>query len=230
MSVGKEHLLVESEKENMSDKMTFCGVPGCTKCGSNNERMSIADEEGYQRGVAGSVEMLCSLRNAERSSGNSLGVIVLESAIRNVKGLIVAKQEASDQVERKGEGRMEVASKGFSGNTAEAVSAGSLRTDFPMKCLVAGCENRKHQGAFVGELCVPCHTFLTTGSGAFSQLYRNGVALHEACAVFDRVTGLILSVSEDAQKALLKLVAERFPQHQDGPLASSDTHPQGKNT
>jgi len=52
-----------------------------------------------------------------------------------------------------------------------------------MKCIVKDCENHTHQGAFVGVLCMPCHTFLTTGEGKYSQLYRNTVAAErEACA------------------------------------------------
>jgi hypothetical protein len=31
------------------------------------------------------------------------------------------------------------------------------------KCLVKGCENYSHQGQFVGDLCAPCHTMITTG-------------------------------------------------------------------
>ena len=54
-----------------------------------------------------------------------------------------------------------------------------------MKCIVKDCENHKDQGAFVGVLCMPCHTFLTTGEGKYSQLYRNTVAAErEACAKF----------------------------------------------
>lgn len=31
------------------------------------------------------------------------------------------------------------------------------------RCLVKGCTNHAHQGHFVGDLCAPCHTMLTTG-------------------------------------------------------------------
>ena len=33
----------------------------------------------------------------------------------------------------------------------------------PIKCIVKGCENHKHQGTFVGDLCFPCHEMLITG-------------------------------------------------------------------
>ena len=41
------------------------------------------------------------------------------------------------------------------------------------KCIVKDCENHRHQGTFVGDLCAPCHEFITTGKGDWSQVYRN---------------------------------------------------------
>lgn len=41
------------------------------------------------------------------------------------------------------------------------------------KCIVKDCENHKHEGGFVGDLCKPCHQFITTGEGIYSQAYRN---------------------------------------------------------
>ncbi len=43
----------------------------------------------------------------------------------------------------------------------------------PMACIVKGCSNHRHKGKFVGNLCSPCHTFITTGEGKYSQAYRN---------------------------------------------------------
>jgi hypothetical protein len=31
------------------------------------------------------------------------------------------------------------------------------------KCIVKGCQNHKHQGLFVGDVCNPCHHMLNTG-------------------------------------------------------------------
>lgn len=42
-----------------------------------------------------------------------------------------------------------------------------------MKCLVKDCANHGHEGGFVGDLCVPCYQFITTGEGVYSQAYRN---------------------------------------------------------
>jgi hypothetical protein len=40
-------------------------------------------------------------------------------------------------------------------------------------CIVKDCENHKHQGRFVGDLCSPCHAFITRNEGKYSQAYRN---------------------------------------------------------
>jgi hypothetical protein len=42
-----------------------------------------------------------------------------------------------------------------------------------MKCIVKDCINQTHEGLFIGELCSPCHEFVTTGNGVYSQAYRN---------------------------------------------------------
>jgi len=31
------------------------------------------------------------------------------------------------------------------------------------KCIVYGCKNHETEGGFVGDLCTPCHTMITTG-------------------------------------------------------------------
>jgi len=41
------------------------------------------------------------------------------------------------------------------------------------KCIVKDCKNHASQGVFVGDLCLPCHRFITTGEGVYSQAYRN---------------------------------------------------------
>ena len=45
------------------------------------------------------------------------------------------------------------------------------------KCIVLGCENWTDQGAFKGDLCCPCHRFVTAGEGQYSQAYRNSLQL-----------------------------------------------------
>ena len=31
------------------------------------------------------------------------------------------------------------------------------------QCIVEGCVNEKHQGGFMGDICVPCYNMITTG-------------------------------------------------------------------
>jgi len=46
-------------------------------------------------------------------------------------------------------------------------------TDTKQRCIVLNCGNHRHEGKFVGDLCVPCYTFISTGDGVYSQAYRN---------------------------------------------------------
>ena len=42
-----------------------------------------------------------------------------------------------------------------------------------MKCIVKDCENHSNEGKFNGDICYPCHAFITNGEGVHSQVYRN---------------------------------------------------------
>jgi hypothetical protein len=44
------------------------------------------------------------------------------------------------------------------------------------RCIVKDCTNRQTQGAFVGDLCAPCHDYLRGNDKATSQAYRNAMA------------------------------------------------------
>jgi|APGre2960657373_1045057.scaffolds.fasta_scaffold178160_2 hypothetical protein len=48
-----------------------------------------------------------------------------------------------------------------------------------MKCIVKDCANHASQGKFIGSLCAPCHAFITTGVGKYSQAYRNAILIAE---------------------------------------------------
>lgn len=55
----------------------------------------------------------------------------------------------------------------------ECMDCGRVSSD---KCLVRGCENHKHQGRFVGDLCGPCYTMLSTGE---ISLYGGDTFIHK---------------------------------------------------
>ena len=31
------------------------------------------------------------------------------------------------------------------------------------RCMVKGCHNKKHEGNFIGSMCIPCYEMITTG-------------------------------------------------------------------
>jgi len=43
------------------------------------------------------------------------------------------------------------------------------------RCIVWNCTNRTSEGSFIGDLCLPCHQFITTLEGRHSQAYRNSL-------------------------------------------------------
>lgn len=45
------------------------------------------------------------------------------------------------------------------------------------KCIVLGCDNMSDRGVFEGDLCMPCHGFITRSEGQHSQAYRNSLQL-----------------------------------------------------
>ena len=57
--------------------------------------------------------------------------------------------------------------------TATAQSEAEQAEQEPVKCIVKNCQNHSDQGKFIGGLCSPCHDYLATGEGKYSQAYRN---------------------------------------------------------
>src|SRR5271157_4526851 len=47
------------------------------------------------------------------------------------------------------------------------------------KCLIPGCSNHSDEGSFVGDLCMPCHSYIVANDGVHSQAYRNEIAKAE---------------------------------------------------
>jgi len=43
------------------------------------------------------------------------------------------------------------------------------------RCIVWNCTNQTSEGSFIGDLCSPCHQFVTSGEGRYSQAYRNAL-------------------------------------------------------
>lgn len=41
-----------------------------------------------------------------------------------------------------------------------------------IRCIVKDCPNHTDEGNFVGDLCSPCRSYITTGRGRYSAAYR----------------------------------------------------------
>ena len=70
------------------------------------------------------------------------------------------------------------------------------------KCIVHGCENRKGEGTFVGELCSPCHTMLTTG-----RIGPGSTFIHKIAWQRDTLLRLIAKLSNDFFAATKESIA-----------------------
>lgn len=57
----------------------------------------------------------------------------------------------------------------------------------PRKCIAHACSNMTNEGQFVGNMCYPCHSFVTTGKGPHSQVFRNAKTALAHTAQSDRI-------------------------------------------
>ena len=48
-----------------------------------------------------------------------------------------------------------------------------IGTEKPIECVVQYCDNNSNGGVFYGNLCGPCHEYVTLGRGIYSQAFRN---------------------------------------------------------
>lgn len=48
------------------------------------------------------------------------------------------------------------------------------------KCIVYGCRNHKNEGMFVGEMCSPCYSMITTGKITHSDSFLNRITSLES--------------------------------------------------
>ena len=68
------------------------------------------------------------------------------------------------------------------------------------KCIVMDCVNHTDEGEFIGDLCAPCHRFVTSGAGVHSQAYRNAKRITPRRVTFD----LEFLAPDDADRGVLK--------------------------
>jgi hypothetical protein len=68
------------------------------------------------------------------------------------------------------------------------------------KCIVHGCSNHTNQGRFVGDVCSPCYTMITTGKIMPTDSFLNQITALE-------------SENEELERKLIALVSR--PKHCD---------------
>lgn len=56
------------------------------------------------------------------------------------------------------------------------------------KCIVKECQNHTDEGLFIGNLCMPCHEYITEGTGRHSQAYRNATAARSSLTDLEALT------------------------------------------
>ena len=62
------------------------------------------------------------------------------------------------------------------------------------RCIVWNCTNKTSEGSFIGDLCSPCHQFIVSGEGRYSQAYRNAlkVIVGEGVRWFEKLAKFVL--------------------------------------
>lgn len=65
----------------------------------------------------------------------------------------------------------------------------------PDRCLVKGCDNRRVDGGFAGDLCVPCHTMLASGIVGHGTTF-----VHDMKRVIDRAAADLSECSTGSKR------------------------------
>jgi dCMP deaminase len=82
------------------------------------------------------------------------------------------------------------------------------------KCIVTGCENHKHQGRFVGDMCSPCYDMITTGKIGPTTSFLNQLENKDKMVIpgweelFMRHVYLIASKSKDTMTKIGSVIVD----------------------
>ena len=67
------------------------------------------------------------------------------------------------------------------------------------RCIVHGCINHRHQGRFIGDMCAPCHTYITTGKVGPTTSFLSRMDVLRTIAVSDwKTAGELRKMARDA--------------------------------
>ena len=72
------------------------------------------------------------------------------------------------------------------------------------KCIVKGCPNHKGEGGFVGDMCGPCHTMLTTGAIGSGETFVHKLQGRKPIPEI-----VIQKVMQSVHRSLQKAIAEK---------------------
>lgn len=64
------------------------------------------------------------------------------------------------------------------------------------KCIVRGCKNHKHEGAFIGDLCSPCYLMLTSGDPKYGSTF-----VHNMRDRIEELEERLKAAQDDAKEA-----------------------------
>ena len=78
------------------------------------------------------------------------------------------------------------------------------------KCIVKGCTNHKEQGEFVGDLCKPCHTMITTGEIGSTNSFLKTVNEQEVAKVKNELDDFYKKQCEAMKKRALNKLDARL--------------------
>ena len=73
------------------------------------------------------------------------------------------------------------------------------------KCIVHNCPNHKHEGSFIGDLCAPCHTMITSGEIKYGKTF-----VHE---IRDRIEELEATLAKAVEIAEVLSGAVEYDYH-----------------
>ena len=67
------------------------------------------------------------------------------------------------------------------------------------RCIVNGCINHRHQGRFIGDMCAPCHKYITTGKVGPTTSFLSRIDVLRTIAVSDwKTAGELRKMARDA--------------------------------
>ncbi len=68
------------------------------------------------------------------------------------------------------------------------------------KCIVSGCSNHQHEGTFVGDICMPCFKYITTGVIGPTDSFLGELAGRQHCNCGRELLPGVCSVCDEKEE------------------------------